>query len=317
MKILNQFLAFLNSTQTNARWLKVLIVLAILLILFMYKNKYMPTEHKEGFAQDERYVMKRDNDKYDDFYTGIYDYLYKTEKRCPYEMKHIIDATQPDKANSVILDVGCGTGCMVDTLREAGYRAFGVDKSKAMVEFSKTKYPKSNIKLGDATLPMTFDRGTFTHILCLHKTIYEFPDKVAFFRNCYHWLVPGGYLVIHTINASKFDPIIPAGKPALLENPQQYASERITDTVIDFADFKYKSAYDFTKVDQTNKVIHTETFTDKQTGNIRENEHHVLFTPEREIVEIAQMCQFLCYGLFSTKEYNGDTHQNIHIFQKI
>lgn len=314
---MNQLLSFLSSNKQNAIWLKILIVLALLMVILMYKNKYMPTEHKEGFSQNERYVMKRDGEKYDAFYTAIYDYLNKTDKRCPYEMKRIIETTQPDKTNSVILDIGCGTGCMVDTLRESGYRTFGVDKSKAMVEFSKKKYPKSEIKMGDAIDSMEFDRETFTHILCMNKTIYEFPDKVAFFRNCYHWLVPGGYLVVHTIDATKFDPIVPAGKPALLENPQLYAKERITDTVIDFSDFKYKSAYDFTNADQTGKTVHTETFTDKETGNIRENEHTIVFEPEKNIVEIAELCRFASYGLFSMKEYNGDAHQNVYIFQKI
>ena len=317
MKLFNQLLSFIASTKPNTRWLKLLIVLAIMLAMMMYKHKYAPTQHAEGFAQNERYVLKRDADKYDEFYVAIYDYLHKTDKRCPYEMKHIVESTQPDKSNSVILDVGCGTGCMVDVLREAGYRAFGVDKSQAMVEFSRQKYPKTQIKLGDANDSMAYDRETFTHILCMNKTIYEFPDKVAFFRNCYHWLVPGGYLVVHTVHATKFDPIVPAGKPAMLDNPQAYAKERITDTVIDFADFKYRSAYDFTQADQTGKTVHTESFTDKETGHIRENEHTVVFEPENRILETAQFCRFVSYGMFSMKDYNGDAHQNVYIFQKI
>ena len=57
-----------------------------------------------------------------------------------------IQHERPSKGETVrILDVGCGTGCMVDVLREAGSRAFGVDKSQAMVEFSKQKYPQCQI----------------------------------------------------------------------------------------------------------------------------------------------------------------------------
>ena len=317
MKIINKILSFIASKQTNARWLKLLIILAIIMLILLYKNKYMPTEHTEGFSQDERYVLKRNGDIYDSFYTGIYDYLEKTEKRTSYEMQNIVDATQPDKTNSVLLDIGCGTGCMVDTLRNAGYRAYGIDKSNAMVSVAKEKYPQCSVKHGDATDAMAFDRETCTHIVCLNKTIYEFEDKVAFFRNCYHWLVPGGYLMVHIVQSTKFNPIVPAGTPALLQNPQQYSKERITDTVIDFSDFKYKSTYDFSRVDKTGKTVHTETFTDKQTGNIRENEHTLVFEPEKDIIEKAHFCQFVSYGLFSMKEYNGDAYQNVYIFQKI
>jgi len=277
----------------------------------------MPNLYTEGFTQNEKYVVKRNADIYDKFYIGIYDYLHKTQKRSSYEIKQILESTQPDKVNSVILDIGCGSGCVVGGLTEQGYRAFGVDKSSAMVDLSKQKFPHAKVKLGNADDSMEFDRETFTHILCLNKTIYEFPDKVAFFRNCYHWLVPGGYLVVHTVDPLHFDPIIPAGKPRIIENPQKYASERITDTVIDFIDFKYKSAYDF-KTTKTNGIVrHTETFTDKQTGNIRENEHIIVMESDKSIVDTARLCRFVGHGQFSMKSYNGDEHQTVYIFQKI
>lgn len=275
----------------------------------------MPSQHAEGFTQDEKYTMKRGDDIYDSFYTGIYDYLYKTPKRSEYEITQIVESTQPDKQHSVFLDIGCGTGCVVNQLTDNGYRAFGIDKSKAMIQLSKHKSPTSNVKVGNAEDSMEFERSTFSHILCLNKTVYEIPDKVAFFRNCYHWLMPSGYLFVHLVNPQKFDPIIPAGTPSIINHPQQYSKTRITDTIIDFIDFKYKSAYDFT--DKTGAVRHTETFTDKQTGNIRENEKIVVYESEKTILDIARMCQFITHGQFSMKSFNGDEHQTVYIFKKI
>lgn len=317
MKLFSRIWSFGLSTNPNAQWLKLLIVLSLILVLVWWKRKYMPTLYTEGFTQNERYILKRDGEIYDPFYIGIYDYLNKTKPRAEFEMKQIIDATQPDKEHSVILDIGCGTGCIVNQLTEHGYRAFGVDKSKAMVDISTRKFPDAKIKLGNAEDSMEFDRETFTHILCLNKTIYEFPDKVAFFRNCYHWLVPGGYLVVHMVDPQKFDPIVSAGKPRIFDNPQKYAKERITDTVIDFMDFKYKSAYDFKDAEKTGVVRCTETFTDKQTGNIRENEQTLAMDPEESILKQARMCQFIAQGQFSMAEYNNDEHQTVYIFQKI
>jgi len=185
MSILTKIQSFIQSKTANSRWLKLLLVLVALLLVVIYHRKYAPTKHTEGFTQNDKYVMQRGADIYDEFYSGIYDYLQKTDKRSPYEMKRIVESTQPDKTNSVLLDIGCGTGCMVNTLREAGYRAFGVDKSAAMVDVSRQKYPTANVKKVDAEDSMAFDRETFTHLLCLNFTIYEFADKVAFFRNCY------------------------------------------------------------------------------------------------------------------------------------
>lgn len=317
MTIFNKIWSFVQSKNTNSRWLKIMLILAVLLLAVIYRRRYMPNQHTEGFVQNEKYIMRRGADVYDEFYIGIYDYLHKTEKRCPYELKRIVESTQPDKTNSVILDVGCGTGCMVDTLRAAGYRAFGVDKSAAMVNVSRNKYPKADVNVGDAEDSMAFARETFTHVLCLNFTIYEFADKVAFFRNCYHWLVPGGYLVVHMADPAKFDPIVPAGKPRLLENPQKYAKERITDTSIDFADFRYKSAYDFSKLETRGEVLRTETFTDKETLHVRENEHTINFESESDIIEKVLFCRFLVHGQFSMKEHNSDNGQNVYIFQKI
>jgi SAM-dependent methyltransferase len=314
MALLTKIQSFIQSKTANSRWLKLLLVLLVLLILAIYRRKYAPDKHTEGFTQNDKYVMQRGADIYDEFYAGIYDYLHKTDKRCPYEMKRIVEATQPDKTNSVMLDIGCGTGCMVNTLRQAGYRAFGVDKSAAMVDASRQKYPKANVRKVDAEDSMAFDRETFTHVLCLNFTIYEFADKVAFFRNCYYWLVPGGYLVVHMANPAKFDPIVPAGKPKLLENPQKYAKERITDTSIDFADFKYKSVYDFSHLETRGEVVHTETFTDKETLHIRENERIIPFESESTIVEKALMCRFLLHAQFSARD---DAAQIVYIFQKI
>jgi len=317
MNLWNKIVSFIQSKQPNQQWLKLLLVLVCLILAVLYKRRYMPSQHTEGFSQNEKYVVKREDDVYDAFYVGIYDHLYKTDARCQYEKSRIVESTQPDPQNSVFLDVGCGTGCMVDTLRSAGYRAFGIDKSDAMVHASRQKYPRAQVQKANGEDSMAFDRETFTHILCLQFTVYEFPDKIAFFRNCYHWLVPGGYFIVHLVNPTTFDPIIPAGKPRLLSSPQKYATERITDTVIDFADFKYKSSFDFRKVDERGEVRHVETFTDKETHHIRENERTLRFDRESEVIDQILFCRFTLEGQFSMEDYNSDMHQNIYLFKKI
>ena len=229
--MIKQFLAFLLSTKQNDMLLKFVVLLAILFFI-LTRNK--PHLRKEGFEQREKFVLKRDTDAYDDFYAPVYEHLYDLPKQSSLEIKEIVSSTQPNPQKSVMLDAGCGTGLFVSKLRDAGFTIYGIDKSEEMVKYSKMAYPGTQIKCGDVLNPLEFERSTFTHITCMNFTIYSFKNKALFFRNCQQWLVPHGYLFLHLVNPNKFDPITPAGKPALLDNPQTYAKERITSTAIDY-----------------------------------------------------------------------------------
>jgi SAM-dependent methyltransferase len=315
-------------------WFLLVVVLSILLFIVMYfGHRVMP----EGFSQNERYTMNRGSNSYDDFYAGIYDLLYKSEERSEYESNQIILATQPDKLNSRFLDIGCGTGCLVDKIRALGYRAEGIDKSAAMIKAGKEKRVSCALRQGDAEDSMVFDRGSFTHILCMNGTIYAFRDKVAFFRNCSHWLQPGGYLIVHLVEPGKFDPIIPLGKGGFSANPsgkggytnpsteipsgkprspQEFSQSRITNSAIDFIDFKYKSAYDFNQLDK-GVVVQIETFTDAASNHVRQNEHTLYMEKERVLLDQAQFAGFLVTGQFTMERYNSDPYQTVYILQKM
>ena len=319
-------------------WLITLLVLSFILVVFMYIG---PHSGKEAFSQGAPYVIQRGTNAYDDFYAGIYDILYKSNERSEYEAQQIVLATQPDKEFSRFLDIGCGTGCLTATIQKLGYQVIGVDKSQAMIQAGTEKRPECTLKQGDTQDSMTFDRGAFTHILCLNGTIYELKDKIAFFRNCAHWLEPGGYLVLHLMDPKKFNPIVPVGnnygdpvgksygdpvgkhssdpvgKSRQYDSPQEFSKSRITNSVVDFIDFKYKSVYDFEQVDTTGQVVQIETFTDAMTNKVRQNEHTLYMEKERDILAMTQFCGFVAVGSFTMERYNKDAFQTVHILQKL
>lgn len=293
-------------------WLSILISLSIIILIIHFFKLFNTKPYYEGFNQSAPFILKRNNHIYDSFYAMVYDDLYKTETRSDYEYKKIIEMTQPTE-KSEFLDVGSGTGHLVNNLNNAGYHAIGIDKSKSMINYSEQKFPDIETKCGDVIDSMNYDKGVFTHITCMNFTIYHLEDKLTFFKNCYYWLMPNGYLIMHLVNRNKYNPIIPAANPPLLDNPQKYSNVRIKDSKINFIDFEYQNSHDF-KTDKDKRVIIKETFTDASTKNIRQNELTLYMENIDEIVNIAKKCGFIPHAQIKLL---NDEHQYIYIFERL
>ena len=226
----------LTTTNPNLISLKWTLILAIILLLLLIYRSLQPKTNSEGFQQKEPFVMKRNEDTMDMFYAELYDSLHDVSRRADSELIHIINTTSPSTNQSVFLDVGSGTGYVVNELAEAGYTAYGIDKSKAMVEYAQSMYPDIEVLNGDILEPMSFEKGTFTHVLCTYFTIYNFRDKKQFFRNCYHWMQPGGYLILHLVDKDNFERIIPH-KMAVSSRRKEYTRSKVKLNAI-FDDFE-------------------------------------------------------------------------------
>lgn len=291
------------------KWKEILFYLALLTIIILilkYINNYY--DSKEGFSQCSSFSLKTNNDIYDEFYVNIYDTLHKTSNNTEYEYYSILKTTQPDE-NSVILDIGSGTGNLLNKFDENGYNAHGLEKSKDMIEYSKNKNKLLSIRQGDATDPMTFDKGTFTHICCLDFTIYHIKDKKIFFRNCYNWLLPNGYLILHLVNKEKYDTSVKSANPFLSDNPQNYSKNRILNTNINFIDFNYLNNTEFKN---NNKVVIKETFTNS-SNKVRQNELTLYMEDLDEILKISQNIGFIAHSKIT---YPLDKEQFIYILEK-
>jgi len=296
----------------NKFWLRLVLILAIALLIVITYNKNNPPARQEGFEQNDAFVVKQCEDIYDKFYTEKYDLIMKPQKRALFEINSVIEMTKPTY-NSVFLDVGSGTGHLVNVLQHKGYRVYGIDKSVDMVAKSEKTFPDGEITVGDVLNPMAFEHNTFSHILCMGSTIYELSDKEAFFKNCYYWLVPNGYLILHLVDRDKFDPIIPVAKNTMFRNPQSYMKSRITNSDIDFSEFSYSADYVFPK-DNT-KVIVKEKFSDN-IGNIRQNENVLHINPIENILQIAIRRGFIVHAKMNMSKYNGDENQYIYILER-
>lgn len=287
MKLQNIVKALTSTYNKSSKWCKILIFISLLLLLvLMFKG--MPT--REGFEQNDKFLFKTGPEVYDKFYADIYDYLVFNTLKDEYEVGEIINLSKPT-SKSKILDIGSGTGHHVASLGSKGLDVLGIDISPSMVSKAKEIFPDYKFKVADALDGNVFQRDTYTHILCMYFTIYYFKDKTLFFQNCYNWLMPGGYLIVHLVDRDKFDPILPPGNPLLYVSPQRYAKERITSTKVKFTDFSYSADF---KLDPSSGVAKfEEKFKNDSDGKIRKNEHVMYMTPLNEIVDEAQGCGFI------------------------
>lgn len=305
---------------------RVLVLLAVLVLIIQFgkRNGWKPA-NTEGF-QDAPYTYNDAVAKYDDFYAGIYNDLYMTKTRAAEEYDQVISMTEPDVNYSVFLDVGSGTGELSALLADRGFEVYGIDRSAAMVRQSQKNWPRLRIKNGDITAdPMAYDRNMFSHILCMYMTIYEIEDKYAFFANCYAWMKTGGYLILHLVDKTRFNPIVPAGTSKWLRGLQESYGfirgappPRITQTELDFVDFKYKSLYDFPtggSDDDDATVRFVETFED---GNkMRKNESVLYMNTTEYILGVARSFGFYAKGMVNLKGgVLNDAYQYIYVLEK-
>lgn len=299
-----------KKIKKSSVWIQLLLVFMIIYIVVSIYNNYKPKV--EGFTQQKKYVLKTNDNLYDNFYTKIYDKLFQDETRVKYEIGEMVQLTNMKKETSNILDIGSGTGHHLASLNRFGFNNLtGIDRSKEMIVKSKEKYPNINFANADATTANLFPPNHFTHILTLYFTIYYIKDKKVFFQNCYNWLMPGGYLVVHLVNKHRFNPVLNPADPLFLVDIQKYAKERITKSNIRFNNFQYKSDFKL----NGNQGIFKEKFEDNKTHNIRENEHIFYMEKQHDILEIAKNAGFILHGKIDmhTVEYNN---QYLYIMYK-
>ena len=294
-----------------------IILICILILLFIvtsYNALYRTNKYSnlEGFEQNASFMLKEGPDIYDDFYVNIYDQLVYNQLKDNYEIGEILNSTKPT-SESIVLDIGSGTGHHVALLESQGIKATGVDSSSAMVKKAKENYPDYKFVQGSVLDPSLFMPGSFTHILCLYFSIYYFKDKTTFFDNTMKWLMPGGFLVVHLVDREMFDPILPPANPLFLVSPQKYAKERITQSKVMFNNMEYIANFDLDG--DKNIATFTEKFKEKEGDKTSKNKHIFYMEPHKAIIVMAQESGFLLQGKIDLLKV-GYEYQYLYIFVK-
>ena len=96
-----------------------------------------------------------------------------------------------------VLDVGCGTGAVIELLREKypNARYTGLDLTPAMIDAAVAKgLPNCDFVVGDAE-DLPFADASFDAVLS-SNSFHHYPNPAAFFAGAFRVLRPGGRLIL-------------------------------------------------------------------------------------------------------------------------
>ena len=289
---------------------KLFIIFLIIIALHLVNYKQATYENYDDMTSGKRFESKIDSEVFDLFYSKYYDNIHENKDRDVAQLKIILNYAK-NKKFVKFLDIGCGTGYHVSLLDKMKYDVVGIDKSKTIIAAAKSKYHDCNFNVGDILNNNLYDYSSFTHIICLNKTIYYIKDKDTFFDNCSLLLTSDGLLIIHLVDRDKFKPfIIYKNDKTVLYNPEKY-NNAITRNLIkinsnleyvceyekneDYETVEASKTSELAKLDYLNKPYsyYKETFQNVETNNVRKNIINLYMPTIEEILAIAKVKGFI------------------------
>jgi SAM-dependent methyltransferase len=125
----------------------------------------------------------------------------------------VMDRLQPGPGDRV-LDVGCGTGALLEAIVAAGGAAVGVDISPAMVEAARARVPDATVLLGDAQTEDLAALGPFSAVVSRFGVMF-FDDPVGAFANIRSAMQPGARLAFACWRGIEENPMFTLGTSIL------------------------------------------------------------------------------------------------------
>ncbi|MFX1395142.1 MAG: class I SAM-dependent methyltransferase [Promethearchaeota archaeon] len=136
--------------------------------------------------------------KYDKF-SQIYDLSRGIN---PKTVEALVKLTHLD-SNSLLLDMGCGTGNYTAALKHFAKYIIGLDLSLGMIEKAMNKFPNLEYINGNV-IYLPFRSDIFNGLYAI-QVIHHIKDKIIFLKEAYRILRKHGLLAIHTCSHNQIN----------------------------------------------------------------------------------------------------------------
>lgn len=101
-----------------------------------------------------------------------------------------------DKEYSNLLDVGCGTGYLIDMLsKERQAKFYGVDLSDEMIKVAKSKNILNSEFIQGTSNNLPFEDNTFDIVTC-SQSFHHYPYQIEAMKEAYRVLKKGGLYIL-------------------------------------------------------------------------------------------------------------------------
>lgn len=122
--------------------------------------------------------------------------IYDVSRAANLETVEILVKLIQASSDSLLLDLGCGTGNYTTALQQIAKNVIGIDLSKGMIEQARAKYPAIQFIHGDIT-SLPFDSEIFDGAFSI-QVLHHIKKKEILLNEAHRVLRKGAYIAIHS-----------------------------------------------------------------------------------------------------------------------
>jgi len=119
---------------------------------------------------------------------------YANTRHFTWDIENLVQYVSPAER---ILDLGCGSGRLLEILRDKNIDYFGIDFSEKLIEIAKRNYPSFKFQVANV-LSLPFPNNFFDKIFSI-RVLIHIPSKefqLQFLNEAKRVLKPGGLLIL-------------------------------------------------------------------------------------------------------------------------
>ncbi|MBI2644464.1 MAG: class I SAM-dependent methyltransferase [Candidatus Wildermuthbacteria bacterium] len=157
-----------------------------------------------------------------------------------------------------VLDLGCGTGRYTQIIEKFAKEVTGVDISERFLQYARETYGLPHLICGDAhhlSLDDTFDVVTTFGL-------FEYIDRDRVMREIDRVLIPGGYLIVATVNKYGFGRMLRRLRRSILQKKPQVMEPSKGEMLTHFK----RHHFEIIEVQMTDGLIWLPDFLDRMMG---------------------------------------------------